>query len=55
VQQKLSIVEKVGGGLRDSNRGTAPSLNDAYSQPEFKSNDGDRKKINGNYPIIGRS
>ena len=52
VEQELKIAEKQDGGLRDKDRGTAPDLNDEYSQPEFKSNE--PKKLNGNYPIIPR-
>jgi hypothetical protein len=55
VQQQLGIVEAVGGGLRDVDRGAAPSLDPAYKTPEFSANDTTRKKLNGNYPIIGRS
>ena len=51
-QQELKIVEFQNGGLRDMDRGEAPGLADAYSQPKF--GDNSTLTINGNYPIIGR-
>lgn len=51
-EQNLKIAEKQGGGFRDKDRGTAPGLTGAYSQPEFESNS--PKTLNGNYPIIPR-
>ena len=52
VQQEFNIVEYQDGGLRDADRGEAPGLIGAYSQPKFADNS--KTIINGNYPIIGR-
>jgi hypothetical protein len=52
VQQEFNIVEFQNDGLRDMDRGEAPSLNGGYSQPRFSENS--KTIINGNYPIIGR-
>ena len=51
-QQELKIAEFQNGGLRDIDRGEAPDLADAYSQPKF--GDSSPQTLNGNYPIIGR-
>jgi len=52
VQQEFNIVEFQDGGMRDADRGEAPDLIGAYSQPKFAENS--KTVINGNYPIIGR-
>lgn len=52
MQQDLNIVEFQDGGFRDADRGEAPGLIGAYSQPKFAQNS--KTTINGNYPIIGR-
>jgi hypothetical protein len=49
--QELSIVEAAGGNLRDKNRGSGASLADAYANPQFQA--AQKKKINGEYPIVG--
>jgi len=54
IEQDMGIVENNGGALRDKDRGAVDNLNDAYKAPSFKSNASQKKKINGNYPIIGR-
>jgi hypothetical protein len=51
-QQEFNIVEFQDGGMRDADRGEAPGLIGAYSQPKFAENS--KTVINGNYPIIGR-
>lgn len=52
VQQDLTIAEFQSGGFRDMDRGEAPGLAGAYSQPKFADNQ--KVILNGNYPIIGR-
>lgn len=52
-EQDLNIAEFSDGGFRDKARGSAPGLNDAYKQPEFKAPAED-KNIDSNYPIIPR-
>lgn len=51
--QDFTIVEKSGDGLRDKDRGAPGTLNDPYANPQFK--DDQKKKINGEYPIVGRA
>lgn len=52
VQQEFNIAEYTGGGFRDMDRGAAPGLAGAYSQPKFMANT--KTTLNGNYPIIGK-
>ena len=47
-----SIITGAGGGLRDADRGDQGTLANEYKKPEFK--EVKKKKLNGNYAIIGR-
>lgn len=51
--QDFTIIEKSGEGLRDKDRGAPGTLNGPYQDPKF--DDAKKKKINGEYPIVGRA
>lgn len=53
IEQELNLVDTLGGGLIDADRGQAPELIGGYATPEFHPNS--KTVLNGNYPIIGRN
>lgn len=52
VMQEFNIAEFANGGIRDMDRGTAPGLNGAYSNPRFQDNN--KTTLNNGYIIIGK-